>query len=137
MKKYFLTTFQQKLWLSENDTKNYNLNSLYRMATVIRQGLGYALVYQGYTYKRNQTRLNGIYWKCTNVTYQARLTTGIFNVDSQNNAAIVIRNQMHYNHTSDQHIADRQINVYNEIREAIVADPTIPLRHVYNQQLAQ
>ena len=106
------------------------------MATVIRQGRGIVLVHQGYTFKRNQTRANGIYWKCTNPTSQSRLSTAVFNVDPQNNAGIIIRNESPHNHASNQDIINRQVFI-NAIREDIVDDPTQPIRRVYDHQLVQ
>ena len=98
---------------------------------VITSRRGKVLINENYLYSANQHRANSIYWKCRHLGCTSRLTTYVFQLDDSD-AVIHIRNHTTHNHLPQDERCNRIASV-SEMRNRILADPSQPVRRVYDQ----
>ena len=94
---------------------------------------GKILIHNGYRYQRNKQRGNKIYWRCWRFpNCSVYLHTHLFNVDANNPAIQLFAQPAQHDHGPEDDVID-----YAEFRDRlnriIVADPTKPLRRVYDE----
>lgn len=104
------------------------------MPHLIDSGRGKILIHENYRYHRNKTRLDRIYWRCGLTHCRASLTTN--NFDNGQNIPINVLRVAEHDHIPEIGRIHHQQHV-NGMRERIRADPTLPARRVYEQELVQ
>ena len=102
---------------------------------MITSGRGKVLIYQGFSYQQNKERGNRIYWRSTTAGCRAALHTNTFVV--QNPAANII---VHYvaihSHLPNNQMVEKK-EVVHEMKNRIQQNPTLPVKRVYDQVVAQ
>ena len=92
-------------------------------------------MHNGYRYQKNKTKGDKIYWRCWRKTCNVFIQTVAFNMDEAN-PNIVILNAPVHNHRDDGDVISTTTVVQRMIR-AIEADPTKPIKRVYDEVVRQ
>ena len=105
------------------------------MAKIIegRRG-GKVLVNEGFIYQKYQARQNCIYWRCSSIDCRAPLRTDVFYVNEPPED-IEVENVGAHNHPPMDEAIDRQV-IVSRIKENVVANPSAPIRRVYDAAIA-
>ena len=96
---------------------------------------GKLLNYQGYQYHKNLVTAKKIHWRCWRKECGARLQSNLFDIDNDNPRINILSVNKHC-HLEDNDITN-QNQVKNEVIAQVEADPTNPVRRVYNQSVVQ
>lgn len=101
------------------------------MAQILASRRGRILADNGYRYQLNKRRTNTIYWRCTKLNCRSKLSTNVFDVNDPNANIVVVNNAAAHNHLpEDEQVQHDQVR--NRMQERIRADPTVPVRRIYD-----
>lgn len=94
------------------------------------------LVCDGFRYQLNKRRNGNMYWRCWKKDCRSGLKTNEFDLQNPNPVIRVIVNHNNHNHPHEDS-AIKQADHVNEMKDAIVAEPTLPIKRVYNYAVAR
>ena len=89
------------------------------------------LVCDGFMYQLNRSRNGSMYWRCGKKDCRSALKTNIFNIRDPNAIINIITNNNVHNHPHEDQRIEELIHV-NQMKDSIVAEPTAPIKRVYN-----
>lgn len=97
---------------------------------------GKALILDNFRYLRNRSRGDRIYWRCARRGCNVWLHTGLLDVGEEDPAIHVLRPPGQHDHAAEEDLVATTALV-QQMLEQVAADPTLPVKRVYDQAVAQ
>ena len=99
---------------------------------------GRALIIDDYRYLRNKVKLekNKIYWRCGHRGCPSWVHTRLVDFDEQDPDIEVIRAPGDHNHVAEEDLVATTALIQQMLQQ-VVADPTLPVKRVYDQAVAR
>ena len=94
------------------------------------------LVHNDFRYHLNQRRLTFLYWRCWRKNCRSALKTNVFDLDDENAVITIINDNNNHNHPVDNR-SIAEADAVNAMKTAIVRQPTVPVKRIYDQTLVQ
>ncbi len=96
---------------------------------------GKVLTHDGYFYQKNRKTDHFIYWRCAEPMCRAPLKTNVLDVDNPPGRIDILEVGDHHGHLPDVQAVEK-LKVVNTIKSNITANPTAPIKRMYDDTVS-